>query len=466
MRPASCACPTDPVRDYSPARGTPDPHRAGIHFRPVSTTLIRMTVITAPAPRPIRSPRRRLLTRVVCWSFALALVTIGVIATVATAYLAAATVDSIAVLMTIASLAGAATGAAAGTLLAPGLGLIRRTGAAVLAGLVMLTGTGLLTLAATDGRVSPPGPSAADPRGPHEMWQLPTGSGVAVWRRAAEVPRHRTPVVFLHGGPGMYTQASKFAEGAPLRAAGFNTVYFDQAGAGASARLPVDQYTFTRAIADVEALRVRLGAQRLVLWGNSYGAQLATAYAATYPDRVAGLLLTSPGTFPGVAAQRDYTLTNRSEDTELSGRLLLATLLMERNPALAEDLVEQAEAGAMLDAVTARELAGGFVCRGADAGTLAAELADGRGGNLFVNRMLPEQVETFRLPRTSVDVPMLVVRGGCDFVPRSNAERYLAFASPAQIIDVPRDGHGLRLNRPTVDDAVARFAATQLASIE
>ncbi len=425
-----------------------------------------MSVITTPAPRPIRSRQRRILVRAVCWSLAAVLATVGVIATLATAYLAAATVDSIAVLMAVALFAGAATAAAAGTLLAPGLGLSRRTGAAVLAGLVMLTDTGLLTLAATDGRVHPPGTPAADPRGPHELWHLPTGSRLAVWRRPADAPEHRTPVLFLHGGPGMYTQASKFAEGAPLRAAGFDTVYFDQAGGGASARLPIDQYTFLRAIADVEALRVRLGAQRLVLWGNSYGAQLATAYAATYPDRTAGLLLTSPGTFPGVGAERDYTLTSRSDDTELSGRLLLATLLMERNPVLAEDLVGQAEAGAMLDAVTARDLAGGFVCRGADTGTLGAELADGRGGNLFVNRILPEQVETFRLPRAKVDVPMLVVRGGCDFVPRSSAERYLAFAGPAQLVDVPGDGHGLRRNRPTVDNAVARFAATELASIE
>lgn len=424
-----------------------------------------MTTLLPPATAPVRPPLVRFAVRALCWSLVVLLVPTGAAVIVAVAYLTAPSVDRVAVLLAVAVTAGAGVGAAAGAGLARGLGPSRRTAALLLALVAALPGTGLLVVAGTDGRVEPVRPAAADPRGPYETWELSTGSRIAVWRHAADTPRHRTPVVFLHGGPGMYTQASRIAEGAPLRAAGFETVYFDQAGGGASGRLPVRQYTFARAVADVEALRVRLGSQRLVLWGNSYGAQLATTYTATHPDRVAALLLTSPGTFPGTPAERDYGPTNRAGDTELSGRLLLATLLIDRNPVLAEDLVGQPEAGAMLDAATGGDLAGGFVCKGADDTAVRTELAGGQGGNLFPNRMIAADVETSALPRSTVDVPLLAVRGACDFIPRASAERYLGFARSGRIVDVPDDGHGLRHNRAVVDDAVSRFAAVDLAHV-
>jgi proline iminopeptidase len=293
---------------------------------------------------------------------------------------------------------------------------------------------------------------------------LSTGSRVAVWRKPADRRKHRTPVVFLHGGPGMYTQAGKISEGETLRAAGFDTVYFDQAGGGASGNLTVREYTFERAVADVEALRTRLGADQLVLWGNSYGASLAAAYTASHPGRVAGLLLTSPGTFPGTPAARDYTPTNSGGDSGVSGRLLLTGLLLSRNPHLAEDLSDQAEAGAMVDRTTG-DAVSGFVCRGADDGPVQAEAAAGHGGNLFANQLITPGVSAFRMPTSAVPVPALVVHGGCDFIPRANAERYLRFAQPSRLVEVAGDGHSLHINRSVVDTAVSTFAADDLADV-
>lgn len=420
-----------------------------------------ITTTTAP---PSRRGLWYFAVRALSWSGAAILVSSGVVVTLVAAYLAAPAIDSVLMLVGVAVLIGGFTVAGGGLLLAPGLGLARRRAAAVLSVVVVVASLGLFAAAGTAGRTPVPGP-IADPRGPHETWVLSTGSRIAVWKRPADVPRHRTPVVFLHGGPGMYTQASKIAEGAALRAAGFDTVYFDQAGGGASSRLPVTQYTFNRAIQDVEAFRRQLGADRIVLWGNSFGAQLAAAYTATYPDRVAGLLLTSPGAFPGQPSERNYTGTNRSDDTEFSGRMFLATVLMDVNPLLAEDFVGQPEAGAMLDEATRQQLSGAFVCKGADDRLIRDGLTAERGGNLFANRLIAADIPVHHLPRSTVDVPALVVRGACDFIPRSQAERYAAFAAVARVVDVPDDGHGLRANRQAVDSAVATFASTDLAPV-
>ncbi len=61
---------------------------------------------------------------------------------------------------------------------------------------------------------------------------LPTESQLATWTIAADQPKHKTPILFLHGGPGLYTEERRFDEGSVFRSAGFNTVYFDQAGGG------------------------------------------------------------------------------------------------------------------------------------------------------------------------------------------------------------------------------------------
>ena len=52
-------------------------------------------------------------------------------------------------------------------------------------------------------------------------------------------------------------------------------------------------YTTPDSVADMEAIRVELGAEKLTLFGISYGTELAIAYARAYPDRVERLILDS-----------------------------------------------------------------------------------------------------------------------------------------------------------------------------
>ena len=47
-------------------------------------------------------------------------------------------------------------------------------------------------------------------------------------------------------------------------------------------------------IEDIDAIRAQLGADRVTLYGTSYGSVVAQAYAAAHPDRLAGLVLDAP----------------------------------------------------------------------------------------------------------------------------------------------------------------------------
>ncbi len=97
------------------------------------------------------------------------------------------------------------------------------------------------------------------------------------------------PVVFLHGGPGAGASPEhrRFFDPAHYR-----IVVFDQRGAGRSNPLgELSANTTPHLIADIEALRERLGVERWLVFGGSWGSTLAIAYAQAHPERVTGLVL-------------------------------------------------------------------------------------------------------------------------------------------------------------------------------
>lgn len=96
-------------------------------------------------------------------------------------------------------------------------------------------------------------------------------------------------VVFVHGTPStMYSLARDFARlGDRL-----TLVFFDQRGGGRSQLvLSPDSLTWQSHVADLEALRARLRLERMNLFGVSWGAWIASLYAARYPARVRRMVI-------------------------------------------------------------------------------------------------------------------------------------------------------------------------------
>lgn len=120
------------------------------------------------------------------------------------------------------------------------------------------------------------------------------------------------PLICLPGGP---MQASAYLGDLGGLDAHRTLVLLDLRGTGDSA-VPADPATYRcdRQVEDVEALRVRLGLDRLDLLGHSAGTALALLYAARYPDRVNRLALLNPSPF---AVGLDVTDADRREVAEL-----------------------------------------------------------------------------------------------------------------------------------------------------
>ncbi|CAI7893165.1 unnamed protein product [Closterium sp. NIES-54] len=97
------------------------------------------------------------------------------------------------------------------------------------------------------------------------------------------------PVIFLHGGPGGGTSPANRRFFDPTF---FRIVLLDQRGAGRSTpHACLEENTTWHLVEDIETLRKHLGVDKWLVFGGSWGSTLSLVYAATHPDRVAGLIL-------------------------------------------------------------------------------------------------------------------------------------------------------------------------------
>jgi proline iminopeptidase len=97
------------------------------------------------------------------------------------------------------------------------------------------------------------------------------------------------PAIALHGGPGggLSPEMRRFFD--PQR---YRVVLMDQRGCGRSTpHAEIRENTTWDLVADIERMRVKLGVEKWLVFGGSWGSTLALAYAAKHPERVAGLVL-------------------------------------------------------------------------------------------------------------------------------------------------------------------------------
>lgn len=131
---------------------------------------------------------------------------------------------------------------------------------------------------------APSGPGATLENGGVKIWYEVRGSAAG------------TPLVMVNGGPGFDHTYVLCSDAWDTIAKRRRVVLYDQRGNGRSGALDKSQScTLADQIADLDALRARLGAKRIDLLGHSWGGYLVMAYAARHPDRVAHLIIADSG---------------------------------------------------------------------------------------------------------------------------------------------------------------------------
>ena len=147
---------------------------------------------------------------------------------------------------------------------------------------------------------------------PYHHALLAVGEGHALYYEECGNP-HGAPVLFLHGGPGSgcNPRQRRFFDPQSQR-----IILFDQRGCGRSTPLGATQANTTKhLVADIEALRHQLGIERWLVFGGSWGATLALAYAESHAEAVRGMVLR--GIFLGSRAEIDaYLYALRGESPQ------------------------------------------------------------------------------------------------------------------------------------------------------
>jgi len=136
---------------------------------------------------------------------------------------------------------------------------------------------------------------------PFDSGMLDVGEGHSLyWERVGT--KGAKPAVMLHGGPGGGISPAHRGQWDPEL---YDVILFDQRGCGKSLPFAEIEHNDTwRIVADMERLREMCGFETWQVFGGSWGATLALAYAETHPERVSELVLR--GVFLARQKEKDW----------------------------------------------------------------------------------------------------------------------------------------------------------------
>lgn len=305
-------------------------------------------------------------------------------------------------------------------------------------------------------RRPPPHSSPVGDRGlAFERVQLSTGAHLAIARLPGD--GQRPPVYFLHGGPGRPVTASDVAFFKSLAEKGVEVVLFDQGGVGESDPVPRAKLSLERSVAEIEALREKLGHPRISLVGQSWGARLAVEYAGRHADRVEKIAVT--GGAPLDTNQALWKFDNRRTALEKDpalpwmGTIVAALVLSRANPALSESFAPKEDLNGLMAALVPAIMLRSVCAK--DKAHAAAPVVGGLDGSQFL--MMRSQIENVSAPSLADPPPALVLRPECDFGAWAVARQYRDWLK-ATVVYIEGAGHAVwPLKANVARDVVAAF---------
>jgi len=298
-----------------------------------------------------------------------------------------------------------------------------------------------------------PMPALANSR----SWRLPTGSRIAYTLIPGRGVKKPYPIIYLQGGPGGAMSEGLLNILTPFTADGYDVYVYDQIGSGRSGRLAdIREYTTDRHRRDLEAIVRQIGAEKVILIGQSWGAILAALYVADNPGRVDRLILTGPGPIqptdwslatlkaPDSLHLREPYYTNH-QGNELANNI--RTRAMEFcASSFGWKLAGDAEAddfAAYLGSLVNRST----VCDT----SLISQAIPHAGAGFYVQVMTVHSFARTPDPRPrlrGLPIPLLVLKGQCDNQKWGFTNEYLQLFPDHRLVVIPDAGHNIYGEQP------------------
>ncbi len=285
---------------------------------------------------------------------------------------------------------------------------------------------------------------------PFDQQNLPTGDGHTLFVAQYGQPDAPAAVV-LHGGPGSGTQPSVL-EWFDLERQ--RIVLFDQRGAGQSQpQGELINNDSTKLVADIEMIRERLGIERWMVVGGSWGATLALLYAAQHALRIRAIVLR--GSF--LASQRElhwFFQSLRAMVPQAWEQLTLGWQEEQKQQVLAT-LGKQLLSGSEQEAEDAATRWGAYeeAIMQAMSGKLTLPTAPSKASaraigkyrlqaHYLLNACFMQETDVLAAAQALAETPTVLLHGSHDLVcPPENAARLAKLMPHARLHWVPRGGH-------------------------
>ncbi len=292
------------------------------------------------------------------------------------------------------------------------------------------------------------------PRESTQYWEMSGSFRIAYTHLAAAADSTKSPIIFVHGGPGGYIHSSIIETMTAFTSRGHDVYLYDQRGSGLSDRLPAySDVSFEKHLQDLhEIITQKIKTEKVILIGHSFGANIVNHYAARHPALVDKLVFSSPGVMlphrqiKGRYADLDslyltpdsldftepYNFVDDVNLTAAKPKAIVATL-----GALLLDvkLISDTQMDRMLNALAAT-FTRGMVCDPANV------LPEEGGGGLYAylatnNNDMPK----VRDQLARVQAPVLVLQGQCEYIPFGAAMEYVDYYPNARYRFIENAGH-------------------------
>lgn len=129
-----------------------------------------------------------------------------------------------------------------------------------------------------------------------QYWDLSTGSRIGYFLIKSKGTRKTYPIIYLQGGPGAPIFDSNIEILSKLADNGYDVYLYDLVGCGHSNRLAnIEEYSVERHTKDLAEIVKKIGAEKIILIAQSWGAILATNYIADNEAKVEKIIFTGAG---------------------------------------------------------------------------------------------------------------------------------------------------------------------------
>lgn len=291
----------------------------------------------------------------------------------------------------------------------------------------------------------------------NQFWELATGSKIAYRHLPDSENRKPYPIIYLHGGPGGFITDQQVSFFSKLNEQGYSVYLYDQIGCGNSERLDnIGEYTAIRHVADLDGIIEKIGAEKVILTGQSWGSILATLYAAEHPQKIERMILMCPGPIvpfnyklakvkaPDSLDLKSLSHTNRQANQKIKNWRSVTTSYFARN--FLKKIATDEEADAFQTHLN-------FELQKSTVVDTSKLLPLTSGGGYYVQQMTMLSLDHIKGPRQAISefpFPTLIIKGHYDNQAWGFTNEYIELLPNAQFELIKNAGHATYLDQPKV----------------